>query len=115
LKVSGACVGLRSGSSMGMPRLAWSRTESLTVDRDTRNAIERVTQRARELLEEDFGAQLEGVFDVHRNGIVAATAGGHLLARQAYQRDRIVAAVEHKRAAGMDAADSVADYMRDAA
>jgi hypothetical protein len=28
------------------------------VDRDTRNAIERATQRARKLLEEDFAAQL---------------------------------------------------------
>ena len=29
------------------------------VEKETRNAIERATQRARKLLEEDFGAQLE--------------------------------------------------------
>jgi hypothetical protein len=85
------------------------------VDKDTRNAIERATQRARKLLEEDFAAQLEGDFDVHRDGAVAAKAGGHLSARQAFQRERIVAAIEHKRAAGMSAAGAARDYLRDAA
>ena len=66
------------------------------MDKDTRNAIERATQRARKLLEEDFAAQLEGDFDVHRDGAVAAKAGGHLSVRQAFQRERIVAAIEHK-------------------
>ncbi len=85
------------------------------MDKDTRNAIERATQRARKLLEEDFAAQLEGDFDVHRDGAVAAKAGGHLSARQAFQRERIVAAIEHKRAAGMSAADAARNYLRDAA
>lgn len=85
------------------------------MDKDTRNAIERATQRARKLLEEDFAAQLEGDFDVHRDGAVAAKAGGHLSARQAFARERIVAAIEHKRAAGMSAAGAARDYLRDAA
>lgn len=85
------------------------------MDKDTRNAIERATQRARKLLEEDFAAQLEGDFDVHRDGAVAAKAGSHLSARQAFQRERIVAAIEHKRAAGMSPADAARDYLRDAA
>lgn len=85
------------------------------MDKDTRNAIERATQRARKLLEEDFAAQLEGTFDVNRTGVVAANAGPHLDRRQAFQRERIVAAIEHKRAAGMNSADSVADYLREAA
>lgn len=85
------------------------------MEKDTRNAIERATQRARKLLEEDFAAQLEGDFDVHRDGAVAAKAGGHLSARQACQRERIVAAIEHKRAGGMSAADAARDYLRDAA
>jgi len=85
------------------------------MDKDTRNAIERATQRARKLLEEDFSAQLEGEFDVHRSGAVAAKAGSHLSARQAFQRERIVAAIEHKRATGMAAAEAVVDYLRDAA
>src|SRR5690348_1339742 len=85
------------------------------MDKGSRNAIERATQRARKLLEEDFAAQLDGDFDVHQNGAVAAKAGRHLSARQAFQRERIVAAVEHKRATEMNAADAVADYLRDAA
>jgi hypothetical protein len=85
------------------------------MEKETRNAIERATQRARKLLEEDFAAQLEGDFDVQRDGKVAAKAGSHLSARQAYQRERIVAAIEHKRAAGMSEAEAVRDYLRDAA
>jgi hypothetical protein len=85
------------------------------MEKETRNAIERATQRARKLLEEDFSAQLEGDFDVHSSGAVAAKAGAHLSARQAFQREKIIAAIEHKRAAGMDAKGSVADYLRDAA
>jgi hypothetical protein len=85
------------------------------MDKEIRNAIERATQRARKLLEEDFGAQLEGEFDVHKDGDVAAKAGNHLSVRQAFSRERIVAAIEHKRAAGMTPADAARDYLRDAA
>lgn len=85
------------------------------MDKETRNAIERATQRARKLLEEDFAAQLEGTFDVLMDGTVASTPGAHLSARQAFQRERILAAIDHKRAAGMSAADAVRDYLRDAA
>lgn len=85
------------------------------MDKDTRNAIERATQKARKLLVEDFAAQLEGDFDVTREGLVAAKAGKHLSARDAFRRERIVAAIEHKRAAGMSPADAARDYLRDAA
>jgi hypothetical protein len=85
------------------------------MDKDTRNAIERATQRARKLLGEDYADQLEGDFDVRRDGAVAAKAGKHLSARQALQRERIVAAIEHKSRAGMSPADAARDYLRDAA
>jgi 23S rRNA G2445 N2-methylase RlmL len=85
------------------------------LDKETRNAIERATQRARALLEEDFASQLEGTFDVLRTGSIAPKRGPHLSPRQIFQRDRIVAAVEHKRAAGMNDVNAVADYLRDAA
>ncbi|MGB7219897.1 MAG: DNA methyltransferase [Vicinamibacterales bacterium] len=85
------------------------------MNKDTRSAIEGATQRSRKLLEEDFSAQLEGTFDVLRSGTVAAKGGAHLSARQGFQRDKIVAAIEHKRAAGMTAAEAVTDYVRDAA
>lgn len=85
------------------------------MEKETRSAIERATQKARKLLEEDFAEQLEGVFDVQRSGAIAAKGGAHLSARQAFQRERIIAAIEHKRAAGMSAPEAVADYLRDAA
>ena len=85
------------------------------MDKETRNAIERATQRARKLLEDDFSSQLEGTFDVLRDGTVAPKAGPHLSPRQVFARDKIVAAIEHKRAAEMSAAEAVADYLRDAA
>ena len=47
------------------------------MDKDTRSAIERATQRARRLLEEDFAEQLEGdLRHPARPGIVAAKPGG---------------------------------------
>ena len=66
-------------------------------------------------MEDDFAAQLEGDFDVHRGGTVAVKAGAHLSAREVFQREKIIAAIEHKRAAGMGAPQAVADYVRDAA
>jgi hypothetical protein len=84
------------------------------MNKDTRNAIERATQRGRRLLEDDFASQLEGTFDVLRTGTVAATGGPHLTPWQAFQRDKVVGAIEHKRAAGMSAAEAVGDYLRDA-
>jgi hypothetical protein len=85
------------------------------MDKATRNAIERATQQARKLLEEDFSSQLEGTFDVLRSGVIASIGGVHLSAVQQSQRGKIVAAVEHKRAAGMTAAQAVTDYVRDTA
>lgn len=85
------------------------------MDRDTRNAIERATQRARSLLQDDFAAQLEGTYDVLRSGVMAHGAGAHLSRRQAFVREKIVAAIRHKLAAGMSSAEAVADYLRDAA
>ncbi len=85
------------------------------MERETRNAIENATQRARKLLEDDFAAQLEGTFDVLADGTVAEAPGAHLRPRQVFERDRIVAAIEHKRGAGMTGAEAVFDYVRDAA
>src|SRR6266850_6754937 len=85
------------------------------MDKDTRNATEKATQQARRLLEDDFSLQLEGTFDILRTGVVAGGGGAHLSARQVFQRDKIIAAIQHKRAAGMTGAGAVADYIRDAA
>src|SRR5206468_6254514 len=52
---------------------------------------------------------------VLRSGRVASKGGPHLSARQLFQRGRIVAAIEHKRAVGMTPHEAVTDYVRDAA
>ena len=85
------------------------------MDKATRNAIERATQQARKLLDEDFSSQLEGTFDVLRSGAIASNGGAHLSARQQFQREKIIAAIAHKRVAGIAAAAAVTDYVRDAA
>lgn len=85
------------------------------MDKSTRNAIERATQQARKLLVDDFSSQLEGTFDVLQSGVIAPIGGVHLSARQQFQRGKIVAAIAHKRGAGMNALEAVGDYVRDAA
>ena len=85
------------------------------MDKTTRNAVERATQQARELLDKDFSSQLEGTFDVLPSGVVAPKGGTHLSPRQRFHRDKIVAAIAHKRASGVTASEAVADYVRDAA
>lgn len=85
------------------------------MDRSTRNALERTTQRARRLLEEDFALQLEGTFDILPTGTISPAAGVHLPPAEASYRAAIVAAIERKRAAGLRSAEAVADYLRDAA
>jgi hypothetical protein len=85
------------------------------MEKETRNAIESATQKARRLLEADFQEQLDGVYDVRADGRVADEAGAHLDAVQRRTRRKIVAAIEHKRAGGMKPAEAVADYLRDAA
>jgi hypothetical protein len=87
----------------------------LGLNKETRNLIASATQSARSLLEADFGAQLEGDFDVHRDGKIGAKAGRHLSARQVFQRERIVSAIEHKHSTGLSPEDAVRDYLRDAA
>jgi hypothetical protein len=67
------------------------------VDKDTRNGIERATQAARGLIEQDFADQLAGVFDIRLDGTRAAEPGSHLDAAQRAVRRKLMAAVEHFR------------------
>jgi hypothetical protein len=85
------------------------------VEKDTRNAIEGATQRARGILEKDFAEQLQGDYDVMQDGRVGELPGAHLTGAQRALRARIVAAIEHKRAQAMKPNEAVADYLRDAA
>src|SRR5690606_41664465 len=89
--------------------------EKVLMEKETRNAIQSATQKARRLLEDDFREQLEGVYDIHVDGSIAPQPGPHLSAREQRLRDRIVAAIEHKRAGGMKADQAGRDTLRDAA
>jgi hypothetical protein len=87
------------------------------MDKDTRSLLQRATQAARRTLEEEFAAQLEGVFDIRPDGTVAAEAGRHLAEDGEAQRVRVklVAAVQHHREQGRRPADAVAAVLRECA
>lgn len=85
------------------------------MDEETRGAIERATQRARAVLTDDFMAQLAGTFDILASGEIPAQPGPHLSARDVFAREKILAAISHKRAGNMSASEAVADFVRDSA
>ncbi len=87
------------------------------MDKDTRSILQRATQAARRTLEEEFGAQLEGVFDIRPDGTVALEAGRHLAEDGEALRVRVklVAAFQHHREQGRRPADAVAAVLRECA
>ena len=85
------------------------------MDKETRNRIQRATQAARRLLEQECAAQLEGTFDILPDGTINPDPGAHLGDADRITRAKIVAAIEHRRAGGMPKAASVADFVREAA
>jgi hypothetical protein len=85
------------------------------VEKDTRQRLERLTQNARRLLEQEFREQLEGRYDILLDGQIPLAAGAHLSARERVTWDKLVAAIAHKRTQGMSSADAVAAYLREAA
>ncbi|MPR06288.1 Eco57I restriction-modification methylase domain-containing protein [Microvirga tunisiensis] len=85
------------------------------MDKETRNSLQNATQKARSILTSDFEEQLSATFDIMASGEIAPKGGAHLSKSQVAIRDRIVAAIEHKRAVGMKPSEAVQDYIRDAA
>lgn len=85
------------------------------MDKDIRNALQRATQAARRLLEKEFGEQLEGIYDILPDGTILSEPGAHLDERQRLVREKIVSAIRHKRAGGMNPQEAVADAVREAA
>ena len=85
------------------------------MDRETRNLLERATQQARALLEREYSRQLEGVFDILPDGTVQPEAGTHLNADERFIRNRLRAAIEHRRVLGESAQDSVSNLLRECA
>jgi len=85
------------------------------MDKPTRNLIQKATQDARGLLEAEFAEQLSGVFDIRMDGTIEPEPGKHLNEKQKVIREKLVAAVEHEKAAGVSDEEAVAAYLREAA
>lgn len=85
------------------------------MEKETRQKLERLTQRARRLLEQELREQLEGRYDILLDGRIPLAPGAHLSPPERVLWDKLVAAVAHKRAQGMSSADAVASYLREAA
>lgn len=85
------------------------------MDKATRNNIQRATQQARRLLEEEFREQLEGTYDILLDGTMADVPGSHLSEAEQVLRRKLIAVVAHKVAAGFEPSEAVAAYLREAA
>lgn len=85
------------------------------MDKETRNKLQNATQAARQLLTREYQEQLEGVFDVHPDGTIAAEPGEHLDAGQKLVRRKVVSAISHEQAKAGDAASAVQGYLRETA
>ena len=67
------------------------------------------------MLEEEYLEQLEGIFDVGRDGDIAEAPGTHLSPAERVTRSKIVGAIRYHRASGLTDAEAVARFVRDAA
>lgn len=85
------------------------------MEKETRHRLERLTQQARRLLEQEFREQLEGRYDILLDGRIPLAPGAHLSPRERVLWDKLVAAVAHKRSQGVTSSAAVAAYLREAA
>jgi hypothetical protein len=85
------------------------------VEKEQRQKLERLTQAARRLLEQEFREQLEGRYDVLLDGRIGLAPGAHLSEQERVVWQRIVAAVAHRRRPGVSSAEAVMGYRREAA
>jgi len=86
------------------------------MEKALRNKLRNIVVRCRELLEKEFAEQLEGIFGVRPDGTVEPLETlSHLDARRIRQRTEIEAALDHLRAAGVEAKAAVAQFIRESA
>ena len=85
------------------------------MDRDTRNLLANTTQALRRGLEEEFARQLEGRFDVLRDGSIATDPSPQLDDSEKLTRCKIVEAIHHRRASGENDQESVDGFLRETA
>ncbi len=80
------------------------------MEREQRNALRRIVERARRLLEKDASDQLEGSFGILPSGKVLDDAPGDQVVR-----DRLLSVLHHHRAGGASAKEAVARLSRESA
>ena len=85
------------------------------MEKEQRQKLERLTQAARRLLEQEFREQLEGRYDVLLDGRIGLAPGAHLSEQERVVWQRIVAAIAHRRRPGVSSAEAVMGYRREAA
>lgn len=85
------------------------------MDKTTRNRIQRATEAARRLLEQELREQLEGEYDILLNGSVGMAPGAHLSPGQRIVWEKLVSAIAHKRSVGASSAEAVAALLREMA
>lgn len=85
------------------------------MDKDVRNRIQRATQKARALLEREFAEQLEGEYDIRKEGSITDEPGMHLDERGRRVREKLVAAIDRHVAGGAAVGDAIGEYRREAA
>ena len=85
------------------------------MDRPIRNAIATATQDLRRVLEDDYRAQLDAIFDIRSTGDVAPSPGAHLSAEQRVIRSKLVGILDYHQAGGLGGAEAVQRLVRDAA
>ena len=85
------------------------------MEKETRNLLAKVTQDCRFLLEDEFGEQLGGTFDIFPDGRIAESPGAPLTPAQHLVREKIVAAIHHRRSKGEPDAESVSAFVRECA
>ena len=85
------------------------------MEKEQRQKLERLTQAARRLLEQEFREQLEGRYDVLLDGRIGLAPGAHLSELERVVWQRIVAAIAHRRRRGVSSAEALMGYRREAA
>jgi hypothetical protein len=86
------------------------------MDRDQRTRIQRATQEARRLLEDEFRSQLLEVYDINVDaGRWNEEPGAHLQAEQCLTREKLVTWIEHKKAQINESQESLLLALREMA
>jgi hypothetical protein len=85
------------------------------MEKHLRTAIGLTAQNLRRALETEYLEQLEGIFDVRPSGAIASGPGAHLSRAERLTWSKIVGTLGYHRASGLDGAEAVARFVRDAA